>query len=142
MLQKTLLKRNRLGRCSVAECCGALDRMKLLAATILLFSALLAVALAHFPIYSSYGDDVKAMDMLSKDSDVLSRNALSEQGFEDRFSFNEVECLLQVDERETAGHRQEGLLPLRQRPTVFNGLHELIAEFINVYVNGSDLVNS
>ncbi|VDO88181.1 unnamed protein product [Heligmosomoides polygyrus] len=36
---------------------------------------------------------------LSKDSDVLSRNALSEQGFEDRFSLDGVECLLQVDER-------------------------------------------
>uniref|UniRef100_A0A183GR82 CBP/p300-type HAT domain-containing protein n=1 Tax=Heligmosomoides polygyrus TaxID=6339 RepID=A0A183GR82_HELPZ len=32
---------------------------------------------------------------LSKDSDVLSRNALGEQGFEDRFSFDGVECLLQ-----------------------------------------------
>ncbi|VDO28808.1 unnamed protein product [Heligmosomoides polygyrus] len=31
--------------------------------------------------------------------DVLSRNVLSEQSFEDRFSFDRVERFLQVDER-------------------------------------------
>uniref|UniRef100_A0A183G8R2 ULP_PROTEASE domain-containing protein n=1 Tax=Heligmosomoides polygyrus TaxID=6339 RepID=A0A183G8R2_HELPZ len=35
---------------------------------------------------------------LSKDSGVLNRNALNEQGFGDRCSFDGMECVLQVDE--------------------------------------------